>query len=167
MLWYSLSRCRRPEQEDTMAKFFTYAERISLQKFLGKGLSFKEIGAHWVRIRLPYPERSGGICRRWLQDSRATRITPVSIASPAGRKTYVAGLNVTAHRRNNSMDCRKSSASVCFKDCSHLSSQITEVSSQIPLRSNATEIPGRYGQRSFTVMPVVLTRRAPVRSTMS
>lgn len=27
-----------------MAKFFTYAERISLQKFLAEGLSFKEIG---------------------------------------------------------------------------------------------------------------------------
>ena len=27
-----------------MSNFFTYAERISLQKYLGEGLSFKEIG---------------------------------------------------------------------------------------------------------------------------
>ncbi|MCR4786608.1 MAG: helix-turn-helix domain-containing protein, partial [Oribacterium sp.] len=26
-----------------MSNFFTYAERISLQKFLGEGLTFKEI----------------------------------------------------------------------------------------------------------------------------
>ena len=36
--------CRRPEKEGTMSKYFTYAERITLQKLLGVGLTFKEIG---------------------------------------------------------------------------------------------------------------------------
>lgn len=40
----SSNRCRRPEKEDTMSKYFTYAERIALQKLLAGGLTFKEIG---------------------------------------------------------------------------------------------------------------------------
>lgn len=41
-LWYPYCLCRRPEMEDTMAKFFSYAERISLQKFLAEGLSLQK-----------------------------------------------------------------------------------------------------------------------------
>lgn len=72
-----------------MSKFFTYEERLELQKYLKKAFPLKKSAADWIKIQPLSLERYASIILKLLLVIRDIPLMPVKVASNVEVRIYV------------------------------------------------------------------------------